>query len=206
MTQTWDKECGRAPDPLRCGNSSAKHGSNRNTWNANSWPYESSRVIAALARVLHASSYAGAIGGDTIVHADTYWALLLQFARQHTRTFAVEENPGQDARIGENMHPDLGYWNTRNWRAQGGAAIGPAYRGNDYFHSSFIDLVVNGLIGLDATNRSRPYYSSAADGSPMVSTTTTTLSVVVEPLLPASANVSCRLRHRSIRTGISWSD
>ena len=158
-------------------------------------------MIAALARV----RYAGAIAADTIVNADTYWALLLQFARQHTRTFAADENPGQDARIGENMHPDLGYWNTRNWRAQGGEAIGSTDRGNDYFHSSFIDLVVNGLIGLDATNRSRPY-SSAADGSPTLSTTTTTttttLSVIVEPLLPASANVSYRLRHISIRTGI----
>ena len=82
------------------------------------------------------------------------YALLLQFARQHTRTYAVDENPGQNARIGENMHPDLGYWNTRNWRAQGGAAITATYRGNDYFHSSWIDLVINGLIGLDVTRTS----------------------------------------------------
>ena len=42
-----------------CGSSTGKHGSNRNTWNANSWPFESSRVIAALARVLHTRAYFG---------------------------------------------------------------------------------------------------------------------------------------------------
>ena len=170
---TWDKECGKSADMLTCGNSSKKHGSNRNTWNANSWPYESSRVIAGLARLLHNDAYKVAAAAAPAVTVDNYYSLLLQFARQHTRTFAIDENPGQDARIGENMHPDLGYWNTRNWRAQGGEAIGPSYRGNDYFHSSFIDLVINGLVGLDVTKRSG---------------TTVTLSVA--PLLPAGSNVS----------------
>jgi hypothetical protein len=172
---SWDKACGRSSHMSTCGNSTGKHGSNRNTWNANSWPFESSRVIAALARVLHTRAYASAVAVDKSVSVESYYALLLQFARQHTRTYAVDENPGQDARIGENMHPDLGYWNTRNWRAQGGAAIGAAYRGNDYFHSSFIDLVINGLVGLDATNRS-------ADGA--------RLTLSVAPLLPAAANVA----------------
>ena len=174
---SWDKECGQGK--VTCGNSSRKHGSNRNTWNANSWPYESSRVIAALGRVLHAPWYANATASDKIVNVDTYYALLLQFAKQHTRTYAVDENPGQDARIGENMHPDLGYWNTRNWRAQGGAYIGPAYRGNDYFHSSFLDLVINGLIGLGVSNRSAP-----ARGLP------STVTLTVAPLLPPAMNVS----------------
>ena len=169
---TWDKECGKSADMLTCGNSSKKHGSNRNTWNANSWPYESSRVIAGLARLLHNDAYASATAAAPPVTVETYYSLLLQFARQHTRTFAIDENPGQDARIGENLHPDLGYWNTRNWRAQGGMAIGPTYRGNDYFHSSFIDLVINGLVGLDATNRSG-----------------TQVTLSVEPLLPVE-NVS----------------
>ena len=174
---TWDKECGQGK--MTCGNSSRRHGSNRNTWNANSWPYESSRVIAALSRVLHASSYAKAIKGNDIVNADTFYGLLRQFARQHTRTYAVDENPGQDARIGENMHPDLGYWNTRNWRAQGGSYIGPKYRGNDYFHSSFIDLVINGLVGLTVSNRSAPSH-----------VTPSTVTLEVAPLLPPRANVS----------------
>jgi hypothetical protein len=70
---------------------------------------------------------------------------------------------------------DLGYWNTRYWRAQGGTSIDATYRGNDYFHSSYLDLIINGLIGLDATNRS-------TDGLKV------TLSV--KPLLPKSSNVS----------------
>ena len=70
---------------------------------------------------------------------------------------------------------DLGYWNTRYWRAQAGDLIGATYRGNDYFHSSYLDLIINGLIGLDAANRS-------ADGLK--------LTLSVKPLLPDSANVS----------------
>ena len=54
---SWDKECGRSPNMVSCGNSSHKHSSNRNTWNANSWPYETSRVITALSRVLHNDAY-----------------------------------------------------------------------------------------------------------------------------------------------------
>ena len=57
----WDKECGKSAHIASCGNSSGNHGSNRNTWNANSWPYESSRVIAGLARVLHNAGYASAV-------------------------------------------------------------------------------------------------------------------------------------------------
>ena len=68
-----------------------------------------------------------------------------------------------------------GYWNTRDWRSQAGATIAANYRGNDYFHSSFLDLVINGLIGLDAVNRS-------ADG--------THLTLTLEPLLPASAKIA----------------
>ena len=126
---SWDKSCGKSPSVSTCGNSSAKHSSNRNTWNANSWPYESSRVISALARVLHAPAYASAVAASSAVSVENYWALLLKFAKQHTRTYAVDENSGQNARIGENLHPDLGYWNTRNWRAQGGAPITATYRG-----------------------------------------------------------------------------
>ena len=209
---TWDKECGKSANISTCGNTSATHSSNRNTWNANSWPYESSRVIASLARVLQTAAYARVVAVDRTASTETYFFLLRQFARQHTRTFAADENPGQDARIGENMHPgtpcisellsadnnpivarnatrasdqhltfyclmfvDLGYWNTRYWRAQAGMPIGASYRGNDYFHSSYIDLIINGLIGFDATNRS-------ADGLE--------LTLSVKPLLPESANVT----------------
>lgn len=102
---TWDKECGKSANISTCGNTSATHSSNRNTWNANSWPYESSRVIASLARVLQTAAYARVVAVDRTVSTETYFFLLRQFAMQHTRTFAADENPGQDARIGENMHP-----------------------------------------------------------------------------------------------------
>ena len=35
---SWDKACGKSSPISTCGNASGKHASNRNTWNANSWP------------------------------------------------------------------------------------------------------------------------------------------------------------------------
>ena len=48
---------GTAATCAECGNATNKmHGpgaANRNTWNSNSWPYETSRVLRGLANVLH---------------------------------------------------------------------------------------------------------------------------------------------------------
>ena len=59
---TWDKGCKTACDPthggsdgacLACGNVTDElHGpgkANRNCWNVNSWPYETSRVLKGMA-------------------------------------------------------------------------------------------------------------------------------------------------------------
>ena len=179
-----------------CGNTTNKlhRESNRNTWNAAAWPYENSRVIRALASVLHSPVYAAALQkkgeqgkqgtqagiADSLspaVSVETHYNLLLQFARTHTRTFATEDSahPLHSGHISENLHPDLGYWRTRDWRAQAGESLGATYRGNDYFHSSFIDLVIGGLLGLNALNRS-------ADGK--------NVTLTVAPLLPHHANVT----------------
>ena len=45
------------------------------------------------------------------------------------------------------MHPDLGYWNTRQWAYwKSGDACHKG--GRDYFHSHFIDLLMTGLLGI----------------------------------------------------------
>ena len=62
-------------------------------------------MLAGLARVLQAAEYASAVAADRAVSTGTYFSLLRQFAKQHTRTLAVDENPGQNARIDENLHP-----------------------------------------------------------------------------------------------------
>lgn len=118
----WDKGCGKvACSPAKggnvttcteCGNvTNGMHGpgaANRNTWNANSWPYETSRVLRGLANVLR--NFNG-MRSDS-VNVERYMFLLLQFARQHTQTTAAEDTaiPPHSGHIGENLHPDLGYW------------------------------------------------------------------------------------------------
>ena len=177
---------------------------NHNTWNANSWPYESSRVLHGMANVLHdfpaaahpkpagvskASFTAGAAydsaeyttnnhaeapasaPASAAVTVENYWSLLQQFARQHTQSSCALDtaSPAGSGHIGENIHPHLGYWNTREWRylAQNEEEIN---KGKDYFHSSFIDLIITGLLGFKATR-------TAAAGP---------LLLTASPLIPAA--------------------
>ena len=44
----------------------------------------------------------------------------------------------------------LGYWNTREWRYLSGASSHGVNTGSDYFHSTYIDLVISGLLGVRA--------------------------------------------------------
>jgi hypothetical protein len=83
--------------------------------------------------------------------------LLRTYARAHTRTHAEGLAPPH---VDEDLHPDDGYWITRRklhgihpWPGTGGLG-GPRDplrdRGTHYFHSTFNDLVLSGLVGLRA--------------------------------------------------------
>ena len=85
-----------------------------------------------------------------MLDADKYAQLLLQYAQQHTRTTATNDtaHPIGSGHVFELVHPDLGYWidrfrlyleNNRNRNM-----------GDDYNHSTFIDLILSGLFGLRA--------------------------------------------------------
>jgi hypothetical protein len=52
------------------------------------------------------------------VTTEHYWKLLLQFARQHTATYTVNDTavPPGSGHFFENLHPEKGYWNTRQRR------------------------------------------------------------------------------------------
>ena len=160
-------------------------GSNRNVWNAPSWPYETSRVLTGMANILHGNFSGMAAGAPTagIVTRGRYWDLLLQFARQHTRTFAVNDTakPPGSGHIFENLHPTDGYWNTRQWRWEAHMGEALVNKGKDYFHSSFIDLVISGLLGFRATRG--PASSVVIDVSPifppaMLAATSTTAAAL----------------------------
>jgi len=110
-----------------------------------------------------------------------YWQLLLQYAQQHTRTYAVNDTaqPLHSGHVFENLHPDLGYWNNRQrmyWHNDSNKNMG-----DDYNHSTFCDLVLSGLLGI------RPQ----RDGS-----------LVIHPLIVPSI-ISCfAVDHVRIRNGI----
>jgi len=119
-------------------------------WNGPVWPYETSKVGTALINLLQAypeQPYAGRA---------EFERLLVGYARAHTRSHAEGLAPPH---VDEELHPDDGYWITRRklhgihpWPGTGGLGGGkrdPLHnRGDHYFHSSFNDLVLSGLVGL----------------------------------------------------------
>ena len=122
-----------------CFNYSWAHG---DCWNQNSWPYETARVLTGMANVMN--DYPG---GEDAVSRSLYGSLLTQYARQHTRTSAVNDtaHPLGSGHIFENLHPFLGYWNNRArmyWSHNANKDMG-----DDYNHSTFNDLILSGLLG-----------------------------------------------------------
>ena len=81
----------------------------------------------------------------------SFEALLEQYARQHTRGHAPNASGPY---LGENVHPDDGYWIARSMMygavpgAEGDPPTPDRNRNVDYFHSTFVDLVIGGLLGV----------------------------------------------------------
>lgn len=129
-----------------CYNYSWQHG---DCWNGPSWPYETARVLTSMASLLNEySENAPEAVAASGMGVSEYTALLTQYARQHTRTSAINDtaNPLGSGHVFENLHPDLGYWNNRDqmyWRGADNKNMG-----DDYNHSTFNDLVLSGLLGI----------------------------------------------------------
>ncbi len=111
-------------------------------WNGPVWPYATSQTLTALANHLRAH------GEDGITKAD-YYALLKQYAASHR---IVEEDGKERMWIDENMDPFTGDWTARTILKANGWNHGQNMRerGKDYNHSTFCDLVLSGLLGIDA--------------------------------------------------------
>lgn len=111
-------------------------------WNGPVWPFATSQTLTAVARHLREHGEAGITKKD-------YYKLLVQYAASHRLT-------GEDGRermwIDEDMDPFTGEWIARNeLRADGwNPGRGGVERGKDYNHSTFCDLVLSGLLGIDA--------------------------------------------------------
>jgi hypothetical protein len=127
-------------------------------WDGAVWPFATSIVLGGLANLLRRYNQ------NVIGRAD-YYDILRTYARsQHRVLPSGEEIPW----ICEDLHPDSGIWLARELILQGylpgGTDMNHALiRGKDYNHSTFCDLVISGLVGLQL----------AADGT-----------IDVDPLVP----------------------
>ena len=120
-------------------------------WAGPSWPFETSRVITGLSNLLNDYPAQGTADAMTKEH---YMKVLRQYAVAHTQSHPANSSLPY---IGESIEPDLGFWQAR--QIMYGQEPSPrGYqppkpdkdRSVDYNHSTFADLIIEGLIGLRA--------------------------------------------------------
>ena len=115
-----------------------------------SWPYETARVLTSAAHLLNNYPEQAAMTKAR------YNELLLSYAQQHTATDANNDtaHPAGSGHVFENVHADTGWWNNR--RIMYASNISNRDQGNDYSHSTFIDLVryhVTAVVPRDSGSR-----------------------------------------------------
>jgi F5/8 type C domain len=105
-------------------------------WNGPSWPFQTSQVLTGLANLLDDYS-------QSVITPADYLRLLRQYTRQHLAG-------GDQPDIQEDYDPDTGR-----------PIVGLA-RSHHYEHSTYVDLIINGLIGV------RPRSDEALDIAPLI--------------------------------------
>ena len=123
------------------------------------WPFATAQTLTALANLLNNTQ-------QTVVDRRAYFDALATYARSHQLKLP-------DGKIipwiDENQNPTNGDWIARTRliemltaKPEGVAKKGPMDRGQAYNHSTFCDLVINGLIGL------RPRSDDVVEVNPLV--------------------------------------
>ena len=117
-------------------------------WNGPSWPFATSVTLTGFANFIEKEKSANP-DADITAWQKAYLETLGIYARSHR---IKNESMKEIAWIDENLNPFTGdwisrtrlkTWNNGTWdRGKGGVE-----RGKDYNHSTFCDLVINGLIG-----------------------------------------------------------
>jgi hypothetical protein len=105
-------------------------------WNGPSWPFATSVTLKAMANLLH--NY-----HQMVVSKSDYIEQLLTYSNSHRR---MNGKGKQVCWIDENLNPFTGDWLSRTILQSKNSL--PKERGKDYNHSSFCDLVISGLIGI----------------------------------------------------------
>jgi len=122
-------------------------------WNGPTWPFSTAITLTGLANLLNGPP-------QDFVTAQNYFDLLKSYA-------AAQRLKQEDGRIvpwiDENQNPATGDWIARTLLKQRGSQI--PERGKDYNHSTFCDLVINGLVGL------RPRADDTVEVHPLVPAT-----------------------------------
>jgi len=120
-------------------------------WNGPGWPFATAQTLTALERHLHRQ-------GEGPATKEAYFETLLTYSNNHRRTL---EDGSVICWIDENQDPFTGTWIAREMLIESGSKY--IERGKDYNHSTFCDLIISGLVGIQPQ----------LDGS-----------IVIEPLLP----------------------
>jgi len=111
-------------------------------WNGPSWPFATTQTLKALEHLLlHYDQ-------NCVTKAD-YLQLVHNYALSHRLTL---DDGTMVPFIDENLDPFTGQWIARTWLKNKKGLSWKVYpieeRGKDYNHSSFCDLVISGLIGI----------------------------------------------------------
>ena len=110
-------------------------------WNGYVWPFATSQTLTALSSVIKYYPE-----GER--YKDTFFRLLKQYAASHVRT---TEDGTVVPWIDEVRHPERDDWSSRTILRDWGwkESKGGYERGKDYNHSTFCDLVIEGLVGVN---------------------------------------------------------
>lgn len=113
------------------------------TWNGKVWPYATSYAINAVIELLN--SY-----DQSVIDNSHLYSLVSDYANMHYST----EGGRRINFIDEVMLPDEPIWDAREKAKLGKyEPTGGKNRGKDYNHSTFIDLVLRGLCGIDTESK-----------------------------------------------------
>lgn len=120
-------------------------------WNGPVWPFATSQTLTGLYRVLQR-------GEEMPIGKKEYCKFLKTYAKSQYR---IDENGTKRPWIDENLDGNTGEWIARQWLIDNNRYdIG---RGRDYNHSSYLDLILGGLVGAGVEN-GEVVFKPLADG------------------------------------------
>lgn len=116
-------------------------------WNGPSWPFATTQILNGMIELLQQ-------GRETGTSKKEFLELISIYSKEHYRIKGTGEVVNW---IDENLEPDTGEWISRtilknwNWKESKGGYE----RGKDYNHSTFCDLVIRGICGIEISEENQ---------------------------------------------------